>query len=295
MLLRFTLITALLSLYSHAYSSEVSETLSPDILPVARSSSGAFEALAPLIKARAQFENKDFKESYKNYSAVFLHDPDNIEVLFGLADSALAIGKSEIAAKAYTKLAKFDLPPEQSMAQFSGLVLAEISGGTLENPELRLKQALNISPNNFKLWNALGQEYDAQKRWTESWTAYEKARQLGFSEAGLHNNLGMSFLAQKKYDGALSHFKYAGRLAPNNSQFQNNYRFALLMLGDYRAALENVSDEQAGTLLGDAGYIAMEREDYSLARVLLEKAIEMSPSYNQRAAHNLEQLELRQN
>ena len=294
-MLRLTLIVALLSLSPLAYSSEVTESLTPDILPVARSSSGAFEALVPLLTARTQFANGEFADSYKNYSTVFLHDPDNIEVLFGLADSALAIGKGEIAAKAYTRLARFDLTSEQSIAQFTGLVLAEISEGILENPEARLKQALNISPENYQLWNALGQIYDKQERWQGSWTAYQKAAENGFSQAGLHNNLGMSLLAQKKYQGAISHFKYALRLTPESKQFQNNYRFALLMAGDYRAALENVSDDAAGTLLGDAGYIAMQREDYTLARVLLEKAIEVSPLYNQRAARNLEQLELRHN
>ena len=294
-MLRLTLIVALLSLSQLAYGSEVTESLTPDILPVARSSSGAFEALVPLLTARTQFANGEFAESYKNYSTVFLHDPDNIEVLFGLADSALAIDKGEIAAKAYTRLAKFDLTSEQTIAQFTGLVLAEISEGTLENPEARLKQALNISPENYQLWNALGQIYDKQERWRGSWTAYQTAAENGFSQAGLHNNLGMSLLAQKKYQGAISHFKYALRLTPESAQFQNNYRFALLMAGDYRAALENVSDDAAGTLLGDAGYIAMQREDYTLARVLLEKAIEVSPLYNQRAARNLEQLELRHN
>lgn len=294
-MLRLTLIVALLSLSPLAYSSEVTESLTPDILPVARSSSGAFEALVPLLTARTQFANGEFADSYKNYSTVFLHDPDNIEVLFGLADSALAIGKGEIAAKAYTRLARFDLTSEQTIAQFTGLVLAEISEGILENPEARLKQALNISPENYQLWNALGQIYDKQERWQGSWTAYQTAAENGFSQAGLHNNLGMSLLAQKKYQGAISHFKYALRLTPESAQFQNNYRFALLMAGDYRAALENVSDDAAGTLLGDAGYIAMQREDYTLARVLLEKAIEVSPLYNQRAARNLEQLELRHN
>jgi len=294
-MLRLFLITALLSVSPLAHGSEVSEKLPADVLPVARNSSGAFEAIGPLISARAQFANGEFKESYKNYSIVFMHDPNNIEVLFGLADSALAIGKGEIATKAYTKIAQYDLTSEQAIAQFTGVVLAEISEGTLENPEARLKQALKLAPENFKLWNALGQEYDAQERWQDSWTAYQKAGEIGFSQASLHNNLGMSFLAQKKYQGAISHFKYAVRLSPENSQFQNNYRFALLMAGDYREALEKVSDDNAATLLGDAGYIAMQREEYTLARVLLEKAIEISPVYNELAARNLEKLELRQN
>jgi len=60
-------------------------------------------------------------------------------------------------------------------------------------------------------------------------------------------------------------------------------------------ALENIDDDQAGILLSDAGYIAIQREEFILARMLLEKAIDVSPRYNQRAASNLVKLEARQN
>ena len=278
-----------------AQAKDIRPTPYPDVLPVARSSTGAFDMIKPLIDANAFFKNGQYEDSYRNYSAVFLHDPDNIEVLFGLAESALYLGKGAIAEKAYIRLAKHELTPAQSSAQFSGLTLAEIASGTSENPEARLKQALKISPDNPKLWNALGQEYDAQARWVDAWNAYQKASAKGGSQAGLHNNLGMSLLAQKKYKGAASHFKHAARLAPDQNQFENNRRFALLMLGDYRAALENVRADYAANLLGDAGYIAMQREEFSLARALLEKAIEVSPRYNERAALNLEKLEARRN
>lgn len=294
-MLRLSYIAICLSLSPFCFAAEVSQSTPSEILPVTRGSSGAFDALAPLIHARAQFASGEFEKSYSNYSAVFLHDPNNIEVLFGLADSALALGKSEIAVKAYNKLGEFNLTSEQSTDQFTGLVLAEIAGGRSENPEQRLKQAQKLAPTHYKLWNALGQLYDTQERWSESWDAYNKAKKYGFHEAGFHNNLGMSLLAQKKYEGAISHFKYAIGLSPEDMKFQNNYRFALLMAGEYQQALSNLSHEDSGTLLGDAGYIAMQRKEYTLARLLLEKAIEMSPTYNQRAALNLEQLELRQN
>jgi len=284
-----------LSLNTLAQATEMAETLPPEVLPVARSSNGVFDILGPLIDAKAYFEAGQFEDSYKNYSAVLLHDPDNIDVLFGLAASALALEKGTIAEKAYIKLAKYDLTTEQSIDRFSGLVLSETISGRSENPETRLKQALNISPEDFRLWNALGQHYDKEARWRESWKAYQKARATGFSEAGLHNNLGMSFLAQKKYKGAVSHFNYAKKLAPSHIQFENNHRFALLMQGDYKMALENIDDDQAGILLSDAGYIAIQREEFILARMLLEKAIDVSPRYNQRAASNLVKLEARQN
>ena len=293
--MRIALFITLLSFSLTAQASETASENTHSILPVARGSSGAFEAISPLITANAQFENGDFEASYKNYSAVFLHDPENVDVLFGLAESALAIGKGEMAVKVFTRLAKYELTPEQSTAQLCGLVLAEIASGASQNPEARLTQALKIAPENFKLWNALGQEYDKQKRWTESWKAYQLAAENGFSQSGLHNNLGMSFFAQKKFQGARSHFKYAATLSPNVAQFKNNYRFALLMLGDYRAALQDVNDSEAGILLSDAGFIAMQREDYTLARILLEKAVDVSPRYNPRAARNLAILNARQN
>ena len=279
-------------------SAQAKDTLSapnPEVLPVARSSTGAFEMIKPLIDANAFFKNGQYEESYREYSTVFLHDPDNVDVLFGLAESALYLGKGSIAEKAFVRLAKYKLTSEQSSAQFSGLVLAEIASGTSENPEARLKLALKISPENAKLWNALGQEFDAQARWSEAWDAYQHASENGGSQAGFHNNLGMSFLAQKKYKGAASHFSHAARLAPHQKQFENNRRFALLMTGDYQAALENVREDQAAILLSDAGYIAMQREEFTLARALLEKAIEVSPRYNERAMLNLKKLEVRRN
>ncbi|MEP3890156.1 MAG: tetratricopeptide repeat protein [Hellea sp.] len=280
---------------SLALAKDVVNAPNLDVLPVTRSSTGAFEMIKPLIDANAFFEAGQYEQSYKNYSAVFLHDPDNVEVLFGLAQSALYLDKGNIAEKAFNRLANYQLTPAQSSVQFSGLVLAEIVSGTSKNPEGRLKQALKVTPNNPKLWNALGQEYDAQMRWAEAWDAYKRASAKGGSKAGFHNNLGMSLLAQKKYKGAVSHFNYAVKLAPLQKQFENNWRFALLMNGDYQAALENVGEDQAAILLGDAGYIAMQREDFTLARALLEKAIEVSPRYNERAALNLEKLEARHN
>lgn len=285
----------LLGLSSSALAEDSPGLTPPEVLPVARSSTGAFEMIKPLIDANAFFENGQYEESYENYSAVFLHDPDNINVLFGLAESALYLGKGAIAEKAFIRLAKYKLSPAQSTAQFSGLTLAEIASGNSEQPEARLKEALKIAPENPKLWNALGQEYDAQARWSDAWDAYQRASTKGGSQAGLHNNLGMSFLAQKKYEGAASHFSHAARLAPQQMQFENNRRFALLMTGDYQAALKNVREDQAGSLLGDAGYIAMQREEFTLARALLEKAIEVSPRYNERAVLNLETLEMRRN
>ncbi len=283
------------SLCGAAAAEGVTESHASEVMPVARSSNSAFDLLSPIIEARVAFENGRFDESFKNYSAVFLHDPDNIDVLFGLAKSALAIGKNEIAIKAYSRLSQYDLKAAQAVEQFSGLVLAEVAAGKSEAPESRLKQALELTPNDFRLWNALGQFYDTQSRWNESQQAYKQAASHGFSAAGLNNNLGMSALAQGNYEIAEHYFEKARDLNPQQTQFENNYRFSLLMQGHYKRALEKLDDSQAGLILGDAGFIAMQREEYVLARLLLEKSIDISPRYNEQAVRNLEKLEARHN
>lgn len=283
------------SLYGGTAAEEIAESYASEVMPVARSSNSAFDLLSPLIEARIAFENGHFDESFKNYSAVFLHDPDNIDVLFGLAKSALAIGKNEIAIKAYSRLSQYDLKAAHAVEQFSGLVLAEIAAGKSEAPEIRLKQALELAPTDFRLWNALGQFYDTQSRWNESQQAYIQAASNGFSAAGLNNNLGMSALAQENYKMAENYFEKARDLNPHQMQFENNHRFSLLMQGHYKRALEKLDDAQAGLILGDAGFIALQREEYVLARMLLEKSIDISPRYNEQAVSNLEMLEARHN
>ena len=291
-MLRACLLTLIIGLPSLASAAEIAPA---NVMPVARASSGVFDALKPLLDAREQESLGDFQNSFTNYGTVLLHDADNIEALFGLANSALKLGKGEMATKAYSRLSRLNLTAAQKTEQFTGQTLADVMTGALTDPEAGLKTALKTAPNDHRLWNALGQHYDSQKKWTQSWDAYQRAEKAGFSTAGLHNNLGMSFLAQKKYRGAISHFKYAVNLASKNTQYKNNYRFALLVNGDYRAALEGVSDNDAGMFLGDAGLIAMQREDYVLARILLKKAIEISPSYNAGASKTLDALKARQN
>ena len=296
-MIRRTTVGFLLSigLCGSAIAAESPEIFTPEVTPISRASTSAFDLLSPAIKARSAYENGQFNESFKNYSAVYLHDQDNVEILLGVARSALAIGKNDIAVKAYKRASQYELKSEQAFEQFTGLVLAEIAAGISEHPETRLKQALKITPDDFRLWNSLGQFYDKKSQWRKSKEAYKKAHLTGFSLAGLNNNLGMSLLAQKKYAEAIPHFERANHLDPEQKQFENNHRFALLMLGDYSSALQNIADDQAGDILSDAGYIALQREEYVLARMLLEKSIGISPRYNERAARNLEKLEARHN
>lgn len=261
-----------------------------EVRPIQRSTTDVFSILTRLISADKNFAAGIYHKSYADYAAVILHDPAHKAALLGLGNSALAIGKNDDALIAFKTLGKMDLSPENNRAQFIGLALAEVQSGLIEDPEQRLKTALEIAPDDPRLYNGLARIYEHEARWSESWSAYQKAYEAGDSEANFHNNLGLSLLRQQKYKGAASHFDYAKKLKPKQAQYNRHHRFALLLDGQYTQALQDIPEDKAGEFLGEAGRVALSREDYPIARRLLEKAIDISPRYNQRAAQDLEKL-----
>ena len=287
-----SLTLALLSFWSSemALAKDVQPTAltSLEVRPVQRTTTDAFEVLSQLIRADKNYDAKNYAQSYTDYLAVTLFDPQNTKALLGLGNTALELEKYDIAFKVFNHLEKLTLSAKEHKAYAIGLTLTQVQSGTLKNPETPLKEALELAPSDPRIWNALADSYEDQARWTDSWKAYQKAHDVGFSEAGFHNNLGQSLMRQKKYKAAISHFAYASKSAPHIIKYDNNRRFALLMLGDYLEALSNLDEIQASGILTEAGILAKQRQERTLAKSLLEKALEISPRYNQRAANTLQ-------
>jgi len=275
---------------AQALASEALEETSVDVRPITRNSTDVFDVLTHFIKATASYEAQDFRQSYASFSIVVMHDSENVQALMGLGNSALEINETKTALKTFELLARLPLTPDESLERYSGHVLAAIKTHQKLNAETHLIAALEEVPSDARLWNALGQHYDNKSRWEDSFESYKKAHENGFSKAGFHNNLGMSFLRQQKYKGAISNFTYAAALKPRIEQYDNNRRYALLMSGNYIEGLKALSGDKATTLLSDAGKVAIQKDDFALARTLLEKAIEISPTYNQQAIEALEKL-----
>ena len=259
-----------------------------EVRSVQRTTTDVFEVLSRLIRAEKNYDAKNYTQSYADYLSVTLFDPQNTKALLGLGNTALELEKYDIAFKVFKYLEKLPLSAKERQAYTIGLTLTHVQSGTLKNPEIPLKTVLEIAPSDPRIWNALADSYEVQARWTDSWKAYKKAHKVGFSEAGFHNNLGQSLIRQKKYKAAISHFAYASKCAPHIIEYDNNRRFALLMLGEYLKALSNLDEMQASGILTEAGILAKQRQELTLAKSLLEKALEISPRYNQRAANTLQ-------
>ena len=261
-----------------------------EVRPLTRSTTDIYDVLAQLLQARSDYTGRQFDRSYRAYRYVALHDRNNVEAALGTANSALEIGKAKEALAIFTNLAAADLKPEDKHAVASGLILAQYLTSELGDPESELIKALELAPTDFRLWNALGDSYKNTHQWQDATRAYEEAHRTGFPKAGLYNNFGLMLMAQKNHTGAVRYFEQAVKLDASNLSFEHNYRMALVLDGQYEAAMTALTDRRAAKLLTQSGKLAIESDNPDLARILLAKAIDISPVYNVEAEVSLSAL-----
>jgi Flp pilus assembly protein TadD len=100
----------------------------------------------------------------------------------------------------------------------------------------------------------------------------------------------MSFMLQGRYAEAEAAFERALAIDPGLLPAKSNLRLSLAWQGRYNEALEGLAPETAGEALNNVGYVAMLRGDYEAAERYLSQAMEVSATYNEAAARNLELL-----
>ena len=128
-----------------------------------------------------------------------------------------------------------------------------------------LNAALEIWPENFKAWLAVGQVHLQQNRATDARKALERARELNPRSPELWNNLGGVALMEGRNTDAVECFQQMLQLAPESNYGLVNAGLAFAKLGRaadaerlYRKALkQNPSDpevlDRLGLLVGQSG------------------------------------------
>lgn len=266
----------------------------PDVKPVdampvsvrniAVPSTDLFDSIAAMDAAKTAFENGDYAQALAGFRTALSADKDNEAVLLGFGNSALALGKGDVALQVFQRL-KSETP-----AALSGLILAEIMTGQSADIELRLNEALERDQSDPRLWNALGRYFDDQNRPLLAQDNYIKAIATGRASAGAINNLGMSYLMAGRSKDALVKFEHALSMDESNLLYDNNRRLVLALSRNYAQAVENLPDYHAADILNDAGYIAKMQGNLAAARRLFEAAIAASPRHHSVAYENLSSL-----
>jgi len=236
--------------------------------------------------AKAAFDQGDYSAAHAAYQALHLDAPKSEDWRSGLAKSSLALGDLKSARTHFLTL-------PNSIERMTNLAIINSALGTSDDIEVELNAALEINLGDARLWMALGQFYDQEARHLEAQDAYIRALSNGASAAIANNSLGLSLLKSGRYAMALDKFNQANALSPESTMIDNNRRLTLALLEDYEGAVSGIDEDRAAQIYNDAGYLAMQSGEVSLAGSLLTKALTISPVHFAPAEANLAALRLK--
>ena len=244
--------------------------------PAVNAADAPFAAMQALGEARAAEARADWTSAEARFALVLRLDPQLHEARRGLARSRLSRGDAPGADAA---LHGTDAPVLRA--------LVDLRLGRHADPQGALESAF-AQTSDPRLLVALG-------RWHDEAGRGEQARRV-FARAAPHQppgtaqaNIGLSLLREGQLERAQIAFDMAERMDPD--AFGAHARLCALRRGDIARGLRGVSGPQAAPLLRDAGESAMMQNEPRLARLLLERARDLSARHDPRTQAMLDQLE----
>jgi tetratricopeptide (TPR) repeat protein len=178
------------------------ERAAPPVAPAAPAAMDGLGAAYDLLQA-GQYE-----QARQAYEKLRIAQPDNPDVLLGLAVIAQNRNHTEQAAQLYLRVIELD--PRNGYAQ-AGLV-GLIGRADPAAAEAKLKQLIAQQPAAYPQF-ALGNLYAAQGRWSEAQAAYFEAYRLEPDAADYAFNLAVSLEHIGQPRSAAEYYQRALRLA----------------------------------------------------------------------------------
>ncbi len=286
--MRFLILTGLAILASGC-ASGVNYT-PVNIEPVQHIKSAPFDAEATLADAQTKFEAENYRGALEDFLKVSAYEPGRQDSRLGVANSYLALGYYERAARIFWHPDPVWTDGDYANDVALGKTLSGIYTGRYDNIETAINDGMTLEPNDARLWNAKGRWHDGRGEWMDALSCYVAAMELGQSRSGTINNMGMSLLMQGRQIEAEEKFAQAVDLSPDTEIYDNNLRMVYILKGDLTQALDDISDKRAANILNDAGYVAYNRGNFSKAETLFSKALDLSPVFHADAQANLDRL-----
>lgn len=245
-------------------------------------------AILAVAKGEAFLASKQYPLASEKFSAAIHKEPDNPQARLGLAEAQLGMRQLTEALTSFEQVMSSESLRPKAL-QGRGIALVLLGRDQLAEPLLR--QAVERDPALWRAWNAIGRIYALKGETTRALASYDRAILAHPQAAAIHNNRGLALVSVKRYAEAESSFRRALAAEPGLSVARMNLRMAVAWQGRYDEAIAELKRSEAPQVLNNIGIVAMERGDYSTAKLFFTRAMEISPSYYPTAARNLEYLE----
>lgn len=226
-----------------------------------------------LIKAQRHQQSGNLPAALLEYESILTGQPNDWVARAGRASIQLKMGDIDSAKSSFQLLLDSD----------------ECAGGSTEDTALDTVLDSQAKLRCSFVWNSLGIIADIRSEFQKVDEYYQAALGLADNQALYYNNYGYSLLMQQRYVEALGVLERGLELAPTSGRIRNNLAIALAWKERYDEAITLYQgDDHIYQGYNNIGYIAMLNGDYKQAIRFFNRALELSPTYYQKAAINLE-------
>jgi len=216
------------------------------------------------------------------------HKTPDEQLLVRLGNLFLKEGKQQNARDAFEEALR--IKPDCIQALLGGGRIARLEGD-YRAAETYLQELCQLEPDHTEAMTELAICYDSQGSYEKAEKYYLRVVELLPNQPSSQNNLGFHHLLQGDFEKAVEVLQNARKLAGQDRLIKNNLAAAYILSGkegNGLALFENSLGKAEA--FNNIGYIRMMRGELGQAKLAFLRALELNPSYYERAAKNLEYL-----
>lgn len=229
----------------------------------------------------------DPNEAVAYFAGALEKNPDNVDLMRGLAKSLVRANKPLEAAQVWEKVTASGKGTADDRVMLAD---AQIRANQWD----RARATLNTIPPTHETYDRYRLEAmvaDADRNWKKADSFYEIAAGLTSKPAGVLNNWGFSKLTRKDFAGAERLFLQALTYEPGLFTAKNNLVMARAAQRKYDLPVVEMTQTERAELLYTMGLAAIKQGDVAVGKGLLQQAVDTHPQYFEAAARSLAALD----
>ena len=262
-------------------------------------------------RAREAEQSGDLDKALYYYIQSLQFDSENAAVFLKIAQIHELRGNKSIAARAYSEALKND--PTLILA-YQGLGLVNMEKRKYKQAQAYLQKAISLDQKRLaeqgaekegeyylldkkspaKSYNVLGVIEDMYRNFDLARAYYNLTLKADENSANILSNIGYSYYLTGELRSAERYFKRAINVDPKFKRAWTNLGLIYVRKGQYNRAVKTLKQVMKEfEAYNDLGYFLMLDGRLEEAEYFFQKAIDMSPSYFEKAYSNLEQVQIK--
>jgi len=233
----------------------------------------------------AHFQQGDFQLAKDQYEKVLKIAPENNLARYKLAVIYLENGNSQDAYDQFHQILDYDL---SFASAYEGMGRALLKMEKDGEAEREFQAALLYDSDLWTSTNYLGIVADRRHAHKDAIRMYEVALEKRANNPAILNNLGMAYFLDQQYEVAVRTFQQALQFGGSNEKIANNLGMTLAKLGHYDLAYDAYTrGMEPAKAYNNLGVAFLEGKEFARASRCFEKAIDMQPTFYEKAKENL--------